>query len=198
MRWGHARTQSRFHVASYIFRRKVFKLFGASFHVYDENWNVVMFSKQKAFKLREDIRIYADESMQRELLVIKARQIIDFGATYDVTDATTGEVVGSLRRKGLASLLRDTWLVFDAQGQERGKLLEDSTVMALIRRFLTNLIPQNFTLQVGDREAAHIHQHFNPFILRYTMDLTGNNGSLDPRLAVAAGVLLCGIEGRQN
>lgn len=182
----------------YIFRRKVFTFLGKKFHIYDEDWNVVMFSKQKAFKLKEDIRIFADESQTKELLTIKARQIIDFGATYDVTDATSGEVVGSLRRKAFASMIRDTWMVFNKDGQEVAKVLEDSVGMALLRRFLSNLIPQHFAIKVGEKDAVRIDQHFNPFILRYTMDLTRNNGTLDPRLAIAAGVLLCAIEGRQG
>ena len=193
-----AELNKTFSLPKYIFRRKVFTFLGAKFHVYDENWNVVMFSKQKAFKLKEDIRVFADESQTRELLTVKARQIIDFGATYDVTDSTTGEVVGSWRRKGFASMIRDTWLCFDAQGREVGKLLEDSVGMALVRRFLSNLVPQNYSVQINGKEAVHIHQHFNPFILRYTMDMSQNRGALDPRLAISAGVLLCAIEGRQN
>ena len=47
----------------YIVRTKVFKLFGGAFHVYDPAGNVVMYSKQKAFKLREDIRVYNDDAM---------------------------------------------------------------------------------------------------------------------------------------
>lgn len=187
-----------FTLPRYIFRRKVFTFLGAKFHIYDENWNLLMFSKQKAFKLKEDIRVFSDETMTKELLTVKARQVIDFGATYDVTDATTGEVVGSWRRKGWASLIRDSWLCFDAQGRETGKMQEDSTALALVRRFLSNLVPQNFSLEIGGRQAVHIHQHFNPFILRYTMDLARNNGAIDPRMAIAAGVLLCAVEGRQN
>src|SRR5262245_27812040 len=107
-----------FSLKRYIFRRKVLTFLGAKFHIYDENWNLVMFSRQKAFRLREDIRVFADEGMTSELLTIKARQVIDWSATYDVTDATTGETVGSLRRKGWASLVRDSWVLFEPGGRE--------------------------------------------------------------------------------
>ena len=70
----------------YLFRRKVFQLVGGVFHIYDPYGRVVLYSKQKAFKLKEDIRIYSDERGTNELLTIKARQIVDFGATYDVVD----------------------------------------------------------------------------------------------------------------
>lgn len=137
----------------YMIRRKFFKLFGGAFHIYDEAGNVAFYSKMKAFKLKEDLRIYSGEDMQEELITIQARSILDFGATYDVTDAATGERVGALRRKALSSMLRDTWLVLDVDGQEVGRIEEDSMLLALVRRFLTNLIPQTFTGTLGGAQV---------------------------------------------
>src|SRR5687767_12753597 len=71
---------------AYTVRKKFWKFFGAVFYILDEEGDLIGYSSQKAFKLKEDIRIYTDDSMTEELLVIKARSIIDFGATYDVTD----------------------------------------------------------------------------------------------------------------
>jgi hypothetical protein len=47
----------------YLVRRKVLKLLGGAFHVYDANENVIAYSKMKAFKLKEDIRLYTGEDM---------------------------------------------------------------------------------------------------------------------------------------
>ncbi len=44
----------------YTIRRKVLKIFGAAFHIYDPHGNLAGYCKQKAFKLKEDIRIYTD------------------------------------------------------------------------------------------------------------------------------------------
>ena len=89
----------------YTIRRKLITIFGASFHIYGPDGQVVGYCRQKAFKLREDIRLFTDESRSTEIMVMKARQIIDFGATYDVT-LSDGRTIGSLRRKGFKSLLR--------------------------------------------------------------------------------------------
>ena len=51
----------------YLFRKKVFKLFGEAFHVYDEYGSVLLYSKQRPFKLREDFRVYSDERQTEEL-----------------------------------------------------------------------------------------------------------------------------------
>ena len=61
---------------SYTIRKKLLSFLGQKFHIYDPQWQLVGYVKQKAFKLKEDIRVYADETCASELLVIKARQIV--------------------------------------------------------------------------------------------------------------------------
>src|SRR5262245_28344670 len=98
---------------TFTIRRKVFKVFGASFHIYGPTGEVIGFSNQKVFKLKEDIRIYSDDSMADEVLTIKARQIIDFSAAYDIVDSRESRKVGAARRKGFASIMRDSWEILD-------------------------------------------------------------------------------------
>jgi len=62
----------------FTIRQKVFKIFGAAFHIYDQSGNVIGYCKQKAFKLREDLRFYTDESLSSELFSMRARSILDF------------------------------------------------------------------------------------------------------------------------
>ena len=130
------------------------------------------------------------------MLRIRARSILDFSATYDVVDANSGEKVGALRRQGLKSLLRDSWLILGANDEEIGKIEEDSGFLAIVRRFLLAIIPQSFHVTVGGQPAGVIHQRFNLFRLVYDVDFS--KGGLDPRLGVASTVLLLAIEGRQR
>ena len=182
----------------YLFRRKFFKLFGAAFHVYDKDGALVFYSKQKAFKLREDIRIYSDEGMTKELLVIKTPQILDLGATYIVTDPDSGETVGSIRRKFLKSLIKDQWEFLDSSGNEIGKMSESSWLGAILSRFI-NLIPQTYHIIPNSmtREDAEIKMMFNPFILKYRVNIR-ETAVIDRRLILASGVLLAAIERRQQ
>jgi uncharacterized protein YxjI len=183
----------------YLVRRKVFTIAGAKFHVFDPAGNLVFFSKMKAFKLREDIRLYHDESMNRELLLIKARQIIDFSAAYDVFDAATREKVGVFKRKGLKSILRDEWFIMDAGDREIGVIREDSLLKSLLRRFLTNLIPQTYHAEIQGTTVCINKQNFNPFVLKLNVDFSMDTRSLfDRRLGIAGAILLGAIEGRQN
>jgi hypothetical protein len=181
---------------AYRIRRKVLKIFGASFHVYDGD-RVVGFCKQKAFKLREDVRVFADEGQQHELMWIRARQVLDFAAFYDVVDTATQQKLGALRRRGFKSLLRDSWEVLDDTDRPLARVEEDSAALALVRRFLTNLVPQTFTLRGDGGGAATFRQRFNPFV--YSLEIAvPADLSIDARLVFAAAVMLAVVEGRQN
>ena len=123
---------------SYMIRQKVLKLLGAEFHIYsdDSMQQLIGYSKQKALKLKEDIRVYTDVDKNTELICIKARSVIDFGAGYDITDSQTGEAICSFKREGLKSMFRDSWKVLDTSGNQIGMISEDSGLLALVRRFV--------------------------------------------------------------
>ncbi len=182
----------------YLLKRQVLALTG-KFRIYDPGGHLALFSEQKMFKLREDIRVYDDEGKSQEVLMIKARQIIDFSAAYDVVDSLSGQKVGALRRKGFASLLRDEWEILDVNDNVVGRLFEDSMAMALLRRFLINLIPQNYDILIGENRVADLKQNFNPFTYHLNMDFSMDIARLlDRRVGIAAGILLAAIEGRQE
>lgn len=187
-----------FQFNQYLLKRQVFALTG-KFRVYDPAGRLLLFSEQKMFRLREDIRVYADEAKTQEVLGIKARQIVDFSAAFDVIDSVSGQKVGALRRKGLASMLRDEWEILDVNDNVRGKLIEDSLGLALLRRLLTSLVPQNYDLLFGETRMADYRQNFNPFTYQLNIDFSMDAaGQLDRRLGIAAGILLAAIEGRQQ
>src|SRR3954471_19761971 len=114
-------------------RRKVMTLFSPQFHFYDEHEALIGYLKQKAFKLKEDIRLYSDESMTHELLTIKARKILDFSSAYDVVDSASQQKVGALKRRGWKSMLKDEWIVMDANDGEIGRGREEAAVRGEVR-----------------------------------------------------------------
>ena len=187
---------------SYTVRRKVFKLFGGAFQLLDESNAVIGYSKQKAFKLKEDIRVFTDEQMTTELLTIRARNIIDFSGTYDVCDPMSGgTALGSLRRKGWKSIVRDEWLIFSPDGSEVGLIREDDGGLAILRRFIgwVNLIsPQRYSVLVGDTTVARFQTNRNPFVYRLQVSFTNESVQhVSPRLVLAGSILLAAIEGKQ-
>jgi len=185
-----------FDLQKFMVRRKILTIAGASFHVYDKDMRVVAFSRQKAFKLKEDIRVYTDESKSTELLSIQARQIVDFSAAYDIVDSAEQKKIGAARRKGWSSIMRDSWELLDENDHPVAQLREDSAMAAFFRRFLSNLIPQKYVLSSADgAELALLRVRFNPFVYKLEVEVTGDT---DPRMVLGAAVLLAAIEGRQK
>jgi hypothetical protein len=182
-----------------LLKRQAISLTG-KFRFYDPLGNLVMFSEQKMFKLREDIRVYSDESKTQEVLSIKARQIMDFSASYDVVDTAMNQKVGALRRKGLRSILRDEWEVLDANDNLIGLIFEDSIGLALLRRFLLgSWLPQNYDITLGQTRVGDLRQNFNLFRYELNLDFSMDTARmLDRRLGIAAGTLLAAVEGKES
>lgn len=182
----------------FVAKRAFFNFLGVRFRIFTGD-QLAFFVKQKAFKLKEEITVYSDEGQTQPRLQIKARSIIDFSATYDVTDVESGENVGALQRQGMKSLLRDEWHILDPNGMQVATIKEDSGALAIIRRFLFNLIPQTFVVSNASGEIGRMKQRFNPFLHVYDVDLRPTeNHEMNPRLGIAAAVLLLAIEGRQK
>lgn len=180
----------------YTLRRKFFVLLGKEFSITSEDGSLVGYAKQKAFKLREELTIFVDQAMTKPLVSIKARNIIDFNAIYDVVDAENGQNLGAIRRMGFRSMIRDEWHIYSPGDNELAIVQEESGALALVRRLLTNLVPQRFDIRVGTQDAGGFQQQFNPF--RYVMDIEVNETLIDKRVAFACAVLLAAVEGRQE
>lgn len=192
-------THSRFNHSTYLVRKKILSLGGGTFEIFDAEGELMLYSKMKRFRLKEDIRLYTNADMTVEMLSIKARRIMDFSGTYDVVDSRTGEHVGALQRKGWRSMVRDEWIIKDGRDNEIGSIQEEHAVLALVRRFVTSIIPQSFLVQMGGVPVAEFKQNFNPFVTKLTLDFSADvPHRLDRRLGIATGVLLCAIEGKQE
>ena len=190
---------SIFQHPTYLLKRQAIALTG-KFRFYDPLGNLVMFSEQKMFRWKEDIRVYADEEKTREVLSIKARQIMDFSAAYDVVDTEMNQKVGALRRKGFRSLFRDEWEVLDENDNVKGLLFEDSMGLAMLRRLvLGSWLPQNYDITFGTMRVADLKQNFNLFRYELNLDFSMDIARmLDRRIGIAAGILLAAVEGKQS
>ena len=187
---------SYFSEQQYLTRKKILKLVGGAFHIFDNNEKVVGYAKMKGFKLKEDIVMFTDESMSNKILSIKARNIIDIAATYDIYDKNNAKL-GAFKRQGLKSFLRDEWLIFDENDIEIGKITEDSILLSLFRRLISNLLPQNYDCTINGANKCEYRQNFNPLVTKVTTAFNKDNTHYND-LLIAGSVLLCAIEGKQN
>jgi len=93
--------------------------------VRDSTGEVVCYVKQKMFKLKEAVTVFSDQSQNQVLCEIKADRVIDWSANYHFYD-TNGETFGSVRRKGMRSLWRARYEVYDETGIHVSTISEEN------------------------------------------------------------------------
>lgn len=95
-------------------------------YVHDAAGQEIIYVRQKVLNLKEDVRIYSDQSRSEEVFRINADRIIDWSANYHFTDSKTESSLGRIKRKGWRSIWRSTYLVFDEHEQQTYFIREDN------------------------------------------------------------------------
>ena len=84
--------------------------------VTDASGKLSFFVKQKAFKLKEAVTVFADADQRLPLYNLAADRVIDFSASYHISDAK-GTHLGTVKRKGMKSLWRARYDIINGSGR---------------------------------------------------------------------------------
>lgn len=122
---------------------------------------LIAFVHQKRLAMREKIIFFADRERSKELFTVQAREIIDFGAKYDVV-ADGKDKIGTIQKAFKSSLLRSTWNILGDNDEVLLTVQERSMPIAILRR-IWDFIPV----------ASEI-----PFPIRYHFDFIDQQGSV--------------------
>jgi uncharacterized protein YxjI len=174
-----------------------------------EPGETIAFVEQARFKFKEDIRFYADDTKQVELMRLKARQRFDPRARYDVTDDRGGKV-GEIQKVFGESLLRSTYRLYDPSGSEIASARERSLFVALVRRLIGLIpyvgdyadwlpIPYHFDFRRGDQVLGSHERRTGLFKFRdtYDIDMTPDpERTVDRRLVLAIAVGMDALQAR--
>jgi hypothetical protein len=85
-----------------------FLTLGSKVTVTDATGKIIFFVQRKAFKLKEDIRVYNDIDKTQEICSIKAQNWIDWSGLYDFA-TPDGTPLGAVRRRGMKSMWKATY-----------------------------------------------------------------------------------------
>lgn len=80
--------------------------------VIDANGNLIAYVKQKLFKLKEAVTVFADQQQTQPLFTLKADRVIDFSARYHIADHQ-GLALGSVKRQGMRSIWKARYDILD-------------------------------------------------------------------------------------
>lgn len=179
----------------YLVKRPFWSWLGRRFMVFDASGRLVMYVRHPILRLKQEFTIFTDESESKAIAHVKARQMIAINFAYDVTDAATGELLGTLRSRGLKSILRDTWDILDASGAEAGLVEEEGS--SILRRFLP-ILTGKWRIDFRGATAGRIRQIFRFFVKEYAVSLPSEGRKMDPRFAIACALLALMAETRRE
>ena len=114
--------------------------------VVDGTGRLVSYVKQRAFRLKEDVTIFADESQTQPAFHIKANQIFDIGATYSITTAD-GRPLGALKQRGMRTLWKATYDILDDTGGPIGLIHEKDAMVKVIDALIGEIPFLGFVIQ---------------------------------------------------
>lgn len=179
--------------ATYTIEQKISPL-ANRYRVLDAGGQLVAFVSQKRLALRERFTVHPDESSSTVLFTVGARQRLDIGATYDVTDAS-GAPVGLFRKDAGASLLRSTWHI-EQPGLPPVRVSERNPVVALVRRFVELPFPLPYHFDGATADGSPALSVSRRMSLRDRYDVQVHLDDLDHRLVIGLGVCLDALQGR--
>ncbi len=180
---------------TYTIRRPFFSFLDRTFRVTDGDGRLVALVRHPIMRLREQFQVFADEARTQPIANIQARQMIALNFTYDVTDPQTGAWLGTLRSRGLKSILRDTWDALD-QGEQPIGLLEEEG-LSWLRRLLPILLGK-WRIDMNGATSARVDQVFRFFVKEYRLTLQTQGRRDDPRFLLACALLAVMRENRRE
>jgi len=140
---------------------------------------------------KRHVHFYRDDSRQELLLeVLQDQKLAFLTHTYTVNEPG-GKTLARLSKNLLTDVFRKKWSVWSPDGRPLWEAKEDSVLMALVRRFLTRLVPLCFIFCLpGGQVVGEFNRKFT-ILDRYVLDLSSDSGrALDRRVALAMGVML--------
>ena len=179
------------------------------FEIDDAGERLAAFAQQKRFAIKERITFYTDESKTTVLFEVKARNVLELAAKYDVFDGQ-GVTIGVVGKAFAQSLVTSTWHVFTPGDETAPKLIvEESNIGVAILRRIWEFLPIvssvpffikyhfDFKRETGGevvatyRKTALVRDHYELAVLDETL-----LSEHDWRTLAAVGVMLDALQSR--
>jgi uncharacterized protein YxjI len=181
-------SQSRYRI-----KRRFWSILERTFRVFTMDGQLIMLVKHPILRFREEFNVYADEGRSIPLLRVKSRQIVAINFTFDIVDAATGSLLGSVQKRGVRSLVRDSFRILDPNGSEIGLMEEQGA--SILRRFLP-ILTSRHSIALNGQEVARMRQIFRFVTKEFEVEILP--GQADPRFVLACALLALIAEARRE
>jgi uncharacterized protein YxjI len=135
--------------------------FNPQVSIKDANGSELLYVKQKALAIKEDVKVFSDSSQSKQLYQIKADRRIDFNANYAIA-TVDGQVIGKMGRKGMVSLWKAHYDFFDANGNDIGDIDEENPWVKVLDALLSEIplvgmwINPAYIVKLGDTPVLRL------------------------------------------
>lgn len=187
------RSISMWSQSSYRIKRPFWSFLERTFRVFTMDGQLIMRVRHPLLRFREQFTVFADEGETTPILDIRARQIVAINFTFDVVDAATGAMLGSVQKRGMRSLVRDRFLILDPSGAEVGMMEEQGA--SILRRFVP-ILTSKHSVFLNGQEVGRMRQIFRFFTKEFEIHIAP--GQADPRFILACALLALIAEARRE
>ena len=173
--------------------------FNPQVKITDATGATVLYVKQKALALKEDIKVFADEGQQRQLYQMKANKIIDWSATYNIT-TPAGAAVGSVKRQGMKSLWKASYNIVDAGGGDAGLIHEENPWLKVLDGLVSDIpfvgmfINPAYLVDLRGKTVLYLKKQPAMFEGKFIVEKRGDFSAADENLLMPAVIMMLMLE----
>lgn len=164
-------------------------------YFYDEQGRTLAFVRNTKCEWSKDVRVFTDPTLSFELLVIKPVREAGPGSHFKVVDSVNSEIVGKIRHLPVFGFQRQEWELLGPARNELCVIRENSALLGVMRRYLTESLPQSYTFSAAEGTLGSAVRASSLFSPQMEIEFNGDCAKLiDRRLVIAALVLIsaCG------
>lgn len=175
----------------------------------DASQNVIAYVRQKMFKLKEDVIVFSNDTKTNELFRIRADKWIDFNTTYSFTSPNEQTYLGSVGRKGMKSLWKANYTIFDTDKKEEyviseenpwakvgDALLGELPIVSLFTGYLCN--PKYIIKDMNGNPVARLSKSASFFGRKFTLESIGNIPAEDGERLMLSLMMMVLLERRRG
>jgi len=167
--------------------------------VADAAGQTVMYVKEKAFSLKININVFADEAQQQQLYHIEADKVMGMNIPFSIT-TPMGALVGKVLRPTMTSMWKATYQISDPVGQEIGVLHEESPWLKVLDSLLSDipfiymLINPGYLVDLRGQPALYLKKQPSMVDRTFKLDKRAELAEADEKLLLAATLLAMMME----
>lgn len=175
--------------SDYVIKQKLFR---NRYRIYDDSGTLLLKTKQKLFKMKEEFPFF--DADDQPVFRVKAKSVFDFAGDYTLTEAGTEDVIAVLEKE--FTFFKHVWRIRSPDGDVWATIESESALLEAARNSVGvfALLPHTYSITGPDGESIGTLK--GRFSLRDIYDLhVEDTGDAPKEAIVAAAIAIDALEG---